>query len=81
MLGDCTGGEASELHAACLRMADIGESLTARARDAGVIAPGVTGTDVSTIIGAAAWTWEPGPAGQAERLLELALNGLRTTTG
>ena len=65
MLGDCTGGEASELHAACLRMADIG----------------VTGTDVSTIIGAAAWTWEPGPAGQAERLLELALNGLRTTTG
>jgi AcrR family transcriptional regulator len=81
MLGDGIGDEASELHPACLRMADISENLTARARRAGAIAPSVTGTDVSTIISAAAWTREQASAGQAERLLDLALNGLRPTSG
>jgi AcrR family transcriptional regulator len=76
MLGDGVGDEASELHAACLRITDIGESLTARARDAGAIAASVTGTDVFTIISATAWTREQSAAGQAERLLDLALNGL-----
>jgi AcrR family transcriptional regulator len=81
LLADGIDDEASELHAACLRMADIGENLTARARDAGAIAPSVTGTDVSTIISATAWTRERASAGQAERLLNLARNGLRPTSG
>jgi AcrR family transcriptional regulator len=81
MLADGTGDEASELHAGCLRMADITENLTARARDARAIAPTVSGTDVSTIISAVAWTREQAPAGQAERLLVLALSGLRPARG
>jgi AcrR family transcriptional regulator len=81
MLGDGVGDEASELHAACLRMADIGENLTARAREAGAIASSVTGTDISTIISAVAWTREQTAGGQAERLLDLALNGLRPVNG
>jgi AcrR family transcriptional regulator len=79
MLADGAGDDASELHAGCLRMADIGENLTARARDA--IAPGVTGTDVSTIISAAAWTREQASARQADRLLDLAINGLLLPSG
>jgi AcrR family transcriptional regulator len=81
MLGDGIGDDASELHAACLRMADISEHLTVRARDAGAIAPSVTGTDVSTIISATAWTREQSSAGQAERLLDLVLSGLHPTSG
>ncbi|HXL94000.1 MAG TPA: hypothetical protein VN969_34130 [Streptosporangiaceae bacterium] len=62
-------------------MAGIGENLTARARDAGAIASSVTGTDVSTIISAIAWTREQTGAGQAERPLDLAPNGLRPVSG
>jgi AcrR family transcriptional regulator len=77
MLADGTENEQSELHESCLRMADFAEKLTARARDAGVIHRGVTGADVSTLISAVAWTAERASARDAERLLNLAFNGMR----
>lgn len=62
-------------------MAAIGEMLTARARDAALIRPDVTGADVTALISAAAWTSEQRSADQAERLLDLAINGLRPACG
>jgi hypothetical protein len=76
MLADSAGNQESELHASCLRMAEFTDKLTARARDAGDIRPGVTEADVSALITAAAWTAETS-AEQAERLLNLTLNGMR----
>jgi len=76
MLADGAGNQESELHASCLRMAEFTEKFTARARDVGVIAPSVTEADVSAIISAAAWTAGTS-AEQAERLLDLAVNGMR----
>ncbi len=67
------GNEESELHQSCLRMADIGRDLAARARDAGAIAPGVTGADVTALVSAVAWTSERTSAQQAGRLLDLVL--------
>jgi AcrR family transcriptional regulator len=81
MLADGAGNEQSELHASCLRMADYAEKLTARARDAGVIRHGVTGADVSALINAAAWTAERTSAQAAERLLNLAFNGMQQPVG
>jgi hypothetical protein len=66
-----------ELHASCLRMAGFTGKFTARARDVGAIAPGVTEADVSAIISAAAWTAGTS-AEQAKRLLDLAVSGMRT---
>jgi AcrR family transcriptional regulator len=76
MLADGAGNEQSELHESCLRMADFTEELTARARDAGVIRRDVTGADVSALISAAAWTADRTSAEAAERLLDLAFNGM-----
>jgi AcrR family transcriptional regulator len=76
MLADGAEDEQSELHESCLRMADFTEKLTARARDVGVIRRGVTGADVSALIGAAAWTAERTSAEDVERLLDLAFNGM-----
>jgi AcrR family transcriptional regulator len=77
MLADGAENEQSELHESCLRMADFTQKLTARARDTGVIRHGVTGADVSALISAAAWTAERTSAEDAERLLDLAFNGMR----
>jgi AcrR family transcriptional regulator len=81
LLADSAGNERSELHESCLRMAGITEQLTARARDAGVIRPGVAGTDVDALISAAAWTAERTSAQDADRLLDLAFDGLREPAG
>lgn len=75
MLADGAGNEESELHASCLRMADFTDKLTARAREADAIGPGVTAADVSALISAVAWTAETSTE-QAERLLNLALVGM-----
>lgn len=81
MLADGAGNEQSELHESCLRMADFAEKLTARARDSRVIRPDVTAADVSALISAAAWTAERTSARDAERLLDLAFNGMRYSCG
>jgi AcrR family transcriptional regulator len=81
LLADSAGNERSELHESCLRMAGITEQLTARARDAGVIRPWVTGSDVDALISAAAWTAERTSAQDADRLLDLAFDGLREPAG
>jgi AcrR family transcriptional regulator len=78
MLADGAGNEQSELHESCLRLADFAAKLTARARDAGVVRPDLTAADVSALISAAAWTAERTSAEDADRLLDLALDGLRT---
>jgi AcrR family transcriptional regulator len=77
MLADGAEDERSELHASCVRMDDITERLTARARDAGVIRDDLTGADVSAVISASAWTAERTSAEHADRLLDLAVNGMR----
>ena len=81
MLADGAANEQSELHESCVHMADLTEKLTARARDAGVIRRGVTGADVSALISAAAWTAERTSAEDADRLLDLAFDGLREPSG
>jgi AcrR family transcriptional regulator len=77
MLAEGAGNERSELHESCLRMEGFTEKLTTRAREAGTIGPGITAADVSALISAAAWTAERATAEDAERLLDLALNGMR----
>lgn len=77
LLAEGAGNERSELHESCVRMADFTERLTARAKDAGVIRPGVTGADISVLISAAAWTAERASAEDADRLADLAFAGLR----
>jgi hypothetical protein len=69
------------LHESCVHMAGLTERLTARARDAGVIRRGVTGADVSALISAAAWTAERTSVADADRLLDLAFDGLREPAG
>jgi hypothetical protein len=73
--------ETSELHASCVRMADIGERLVARAREWGAIHPEVHGQDVFALMNAAAWLCEHGPAERADRLLRLTIAGMRTGGG
>ncbi|NUO57797.1 MAG: TetR/AcrR family transcriptional regulator [Hamadaea sp.] len=69
--------EASELHASCVRMMEIGEGLTARAREAGEIRADVGGQDVFALMNAAAWLREAGSAAEADRMLGFALAGMR----
>jgi hypothetical protein len=58
-------------------MAQISERLVVNARKAGVIDPGVTTADVLAVTNATAWTREQISVSQADRLLDLALRGLR----
>jgi AcrR family transcriptional regulator len=68
--------EGSELHASCLRMADISDRLIARARAAGALRQDVTSADVHALMNAAAWTREHMPAEQADRLVKLTMDGM-----
>jgi AcrR family transcriptional regulator len=77
MLADGMGEETSDLHAACMRMAAIGERLVANAREAGAIRDDVTGADVFALMNAAAWVHEQISAEQADRIVSFALAGLR----
>jgi AcrR family transcriptional regulator len=72
--------EASELHASCVRMADIGERLVARAIEDGVVRPDVTGADVFALVNAGAWTREHASAAQAARLVAFTIDGLLTSS-
>jgi AcrR family transcriptional regulator len=81
MLADGAEDERSELHESCLRMDDFTKKLTARAREGGVIRVGVTAADISALISAAAWTAERTSAQEAERLLNLAVDGMRQAPG
>lgn len=80
LLADGVDDEASELHASCLRMADIGERLVARTIEAGLMRRDVTGADVFTLMNAAAWTREHASAAQAARLVAFTIDGLLTTS-
>ncbi|MGB3444353.1 MAG: TetR/AcrR family transcriptional regulator [Actinophytocola sp.] len=76
LLADGVDDEASELHASCARMADIGERLVTRAVEAGVVRQEVTGADVFALMNAGAWTWEHASAEQAARLVAYTIDGL-----
>lgn len=76
LLADGVDDEASELHASCVRMADIGERIVARAIEAGVMRPGVTGADVFALMNAGAWTAEHTSGEQASRLVSYTIDGL-----
>jgi AcrR family transcriptional regulator len=72
--------EASELHASCLRMADLGERLIAQARDSGTVRADATGADLTALTTAAAWLREHMSREDADRLITLTLNGLTPPT-
>jgi AcrR family transcriptional regulator len=76
MLADGLDDEASELHASCLRMADIGDRLIANARESGAIRPDVAGADVFALMNAAAWVREQMSQDLADRLVRFTLDGL-----
>jgi len=76
LLADGVDDEASELHASCARMADIGEGIVARAIEAGLVRPAVTGADVFALMNAGAWTREHASAEQAARLVSYTIDGL-----
>jgi AcrR family transcriptional regulator len=80
LLADGVDDEVSELHASCVRMTGIGERLVARAIEAGVVRPGVTGVDVFTLMNAGAWTREHASEEQAARLVAFTLDGLLTSS-
>ena len=79
LLADGVDDEASELHASCVRMADIGDRVVARAVEAGLVRPGVTGADVVTLMNAGAWTRAHASAEQAARLVAYTIDGLLVT--
>jgi AcrR family transcriptional regulator len=68
--------EDSELHDACQRMTSLGEQLTNKAAEAGVLRSGARAADVFALISSAAWIREQMSAEQADRLLTLAVEGL-----
>lgn len=72
--------EASELHASCTRMADIGDGIVRRAAEAGVLRPEVTAADLVALMNAAAWTREHHSAEQATRLVSYTIDGLLATS-
>ncbi|MFI6369217.1 TetR/AcrR family transcriptional regulator [Nocardia sp. NPDC050630] len=80
VLVDSMDDDRSELHASCLRMNGIGEELVDRAGRSVALRPDATTNDVFTLINAAAWTREHAGPDQADRLIALALNGLRAST-
>ena len=76
MLADGVDDEASELHASCARMTDIGERIVSRAIEAGVVRSDVTGADVFALMNAGAWTREHASGEQAARLVSYTIDGL-----
>ncbi|MDP9866904.1 MULTISPECIES: TetR/AcrR family transcriptional regulator [Streptosporangium] len=67
----------SELHGSCETMQRNGDRLLANAQRAGAIRPEVTGADLVKLVNAIAWAGEHG-GGDADRLLDLLTDGLRT---
>ncbi|WP_433468944.1 hypothetical protein [Spirillospora sp. CA-128828] len=69
-----------ELREACLRMADLGDRLVARAREAGALRQDAAGADIFALMNAAAWISEHMSKEQADRLVNLTMNGLLAPT-
>ncbi|MEV4509975.1 TetR/AcrR family transcriptional regulator [Dactylosporangium sp. NPDC049525] len=65
-------------HCATAQLTEAGQPLVRRAADAGALTPGVTVTDVLTLITGIALATEhhPDPAAEATRLLDLTLAGV-----
>ncbi|REE96768.1 TetR/AcrR family transcriptional regulator [Thermomonospora umbrina] len=81
VLAEGVGDEASELHRSCVRMTDLGDRLLARARTAGALRrDATTGADMFALMNAAAWISEQMSGEQADRLVDLVMSGLLTTT-
>ncbi|GAA0915076.1 TetR/AcrR family transcriptional regulator [Virgisporangium aurantiacum] len=68
--------ETSELHAACARLDAITEAVVARARRLGKVRPDATAADLTAVMGAAAWLRGQASPEQADRLIEVTLDGL-----
>jgi AcrR family transcriptional regulator len=69
-----------EIRAAGDRLAEVAEALTARARQAGVVRPEITGHDIVLLLGAAPRTAAPVAAARPDlwrRYLHLIFDGLR----
>jgi AcrR family transcriptional regulator len=76
LLAEGLDDEASELHASCLRMAEIGERVVAGARASGAVRADATGADITALTTAAASLREHLSAPAADRLITLTLDGL-----
>ncbi|KDN86582.1 TetR/AcrR family transcriptional regulator [Kitasatospora cheerisanensis] len=79
-LADQLSAGNDELNESCAEMTALGDRFTERARAAGVLRGDTTGADLFTLMNAAAWSREHDTPEQADRLLDLALAGMLTTT-
>ncbi|SER26104.1 TetR/AcrR family transcriptional regulator [Actinokineospora terrae] len=80
LLADGTDDASSELHASCVRMTEIGDTLLRRAIDAGTIHPTTTSADLNTLTTACALAREHTTAEQADRLVAITFTGLLVRT-
>ncbi|UBU09235.1 TetR/AcrR family transcriptional regulator [Nonomuraea gerenzanensis] len=74
----------AEVREAIHRLCEVAERLTARARQAGAVRPGITGIDVVLLVSGVQHTAEPLLAAEPEawrRYLELAIDGITVDTG
>ncbi|KAB2349996.1 SbtR family transcriptional regulator [Actinomadura rudentiformis] len=76
LLAEGLDDDASELHASCLRLADVGERFVTRARESGALRPDATGADITVLTTAAASLHEHLSPTAADRLITLSLAGL-----
>jgi AcrR family transcriptional regulator len=81
VLAESADDDGSELHASCLRLNRIGEQLLDRVVRSGAIGRDITPADLFTLINAAAWAREHAGSDQADRLITMAVNGLRAHAG
>ncbi|SDK08417.1 DNA-binding transcriptional regulator, AcrR family [Nonomuraea maritima] len=74
----------AEVRAAIDRLCDVAEQLTARARDRGLVRPGITGTDVALLMAGVQQTAAPLLAAEPQawrRYLDLVFDGITASTG
>jgi AcrR family transcriptional regulator len=76
LIADGQDNAASELHAACQRMATISERLLEAAHRTGAVRADVSEADVITMASAAAWTRDSLSPEQARRLVSFTLAGM-----
>ncbi|MBM7774322.1 AcrR family transcriptional regulator [Actinokineospora baliensis] len=74
-LAQGTDDVTSELHASCVQMDTLSDTLLHRAVEAGAIHP-TTSADLNTLTTACAWAREHTSPEQADRLLDLAFRGM-----
>lgn len=76
LVGAAGGG--SRLSTACHEQYAVATSLVVRAKEAGALRSDATPAEVLDLVSAIAWVSERGLGSKAERLLALALDGLRS---